>query len=236
MGFLRSWQYWLFSVIFAAISCWYMYSYLEEINRRIPVVVAAQAIPAGVRLTGREVRLAFVPPAAAHPSALKTLKDVEGLITSVPLIAGEQVLSEKVNGKAEGLLGFLQEDEMAMYLHLGGRSYPASFIRRGQRISILCVTAPAGGRGTESRFVIGGLRVLEVFTDQVRGSAPVDHLLGVALAVTPYQAEQLAFAVERGKIHILLGFKGDTTVPDTPWNDALIEQGDAEFTDEGGKQ
>jgi pilus assembly protein CpaB len=63
-----------------------------------PVVVAAQEIPAGTRVTAEMLTVSNLPTTAVLTGAFEAPDDIVGTVTRVPVTAGEQVISSKITG------------------------------------------------------------------------------------------------------------------------------------------
>src|SRR4051794_7612029 len=65
----------------------------SSVSTRAKVVVAKTSLPAQSALTPDNVELREVPADSVQPNALTTLNDATGKVLTVPVAAGEQILS-----------------------------------------------------------------------------------------------------------------------------------------------
>src|SRR5947207_1979400 len=64
----------------------------------VPVVVASQNVEAGVRLTPGMLAVKSIPQSDQLAGAFSSVEGLAGQVTRVPLVAGEQVIQNKVTG------------------------------------------------------------------------------------------------------------------------------------------
>ena len=88
----------------AALMSW---TYVQRAGHRpppvamVPVVVAAQDIAVRTQITPQMLVIKEVPADARHPKALTALDQANGKVSSLPVAAGEQVLSTKFFARKE---------------------------------------------------------------------------------------------------------------------------------------
>lgn len=182
-----------------------VYLHLSAFVRLVPVVVAATGIEAGSRLDAASLRLAFLPRAAVHPQALSAVDDARGRVARFPLVAGEQVLAPRLSGGAGrgALEPLLATGQRAMYLPLPPESgYPPDLVQAGQRVDLLFV--PEKGDGSAARLFLAGVPVLSVKATRSGLFGGEEGLQGLVVAVDVPEAEALASALARGRLHLLL--------------------------------
>lgn len=143
-----------------------------------------------------------IPESFVSPSAIRDLREVEGLITLVPISAGEQILSNKFGAGVETLALALNPGFRAYTLEVNETSGVGNLIRPGNHVDVL--TKLDSGKQEVTSFVFQNLQVLAVgqkltlsqHTPKNQDSTSNDGNMGystVTLAVTPEQAETLMY-------------------------------------------
>ncbi|MFS8641297.1 MAG: Flp pilus assembly protein CpaB, partial [Symbiobacteriaceae bacterium] len=117
-------------------------------------------------------------------------EQVVGRVLRRPVVAGEPVLqADLAPGEGAGLSLALDEGQQAFFLPTGLEQGLGGAVEAGDRVDVIFV----GGQGPTglSRTLLESVLVLQVRDDEGR-RAEGGRPLGVLLAVTPWQAEQLA--------------------------------------------
>lgn len=210
-------------VLFAALAFYLLYQNASELEKRttpIPILVATGYIPAGVYLKPEMVERKKVPESFVSPSAIRETKEVEGLMTLVPLSAGEQVLANKF-GEGEPTLSLsLNPGFRAYTLEVNETSGVGGMVRAGNRVDILAKIARSGQEWTA--FAFQDLRVLATGQrlermggpkkgSEASGTENGSNYGTVTLEVTPEQAETLFF-LEGRPLRLVLRAPGDEEV------------------------
>lgn len=191
------------SVLLALAAAAAVYFYLGSLGRRCPVVVAAAAVPAGKVLGPGELRVVMMPAEAVHPQAVRSLQEGLGLVSSAELLPGEQVLRPRVFPPEQaGPGGRLAPGVRAMLVPVPPERWPGGTVRPGGLVDVVFVSGDPD-QPRLARVLLPSLRVLDVRDDrgmpwgEGRGVP-----LGVVVAVTPGEAEKLAFALEHGSVYL----------------------------------
>jgi pilus assembly protein CpaB len=128
------------SGLFGALAFFLLYQKSSDIERKttpIQVLTAAHYIPTGSALTSNMVTPKWIPEGYVDASAIQTLKDVAGLITLVPISAGEQILSNKF-GASTGSLAFVLEKGFRAYtLEVSETSSVGHLVHPGDHVDVL---------------------------------------------------------------------------------------------------
>ncbi len=88
----------------AALLSWQYVQHAAQARRQaalVPVLVAATDIPVRTEVTPQMLAVKQVPADARHPKALTAVEQAAGKVASLPISAGEQVLSTKFFTRAE---------------------------------------------------------------------------------------------------------------------------------------
>jgi pilus assembly protein CpaB len=205
----------------------------------VSVVVALQNIDAGVTITEAMVDVRPIPRELALAGAITAPADVVGQVARYPVLAGEQVTSERIVGRSsartlsvqipQGLRGFT--------IPVSTNTTPAGVLVPGDFVDIL-ITGPVrvfdlSGTGVsaasgETRGVVTLLQNVQVlavereyvntgvpYDSSTRGSLPEDGRVSyITLALTLEQVQVLWLASQEGSITLALRPFGDEEVVD----------------------
>ena len=179
------------------------------------VVVAARALPPGVRLTANDIRLAAWPsgsPVAGSFSATEAVID-RALLASV--VENEPLLETKVAPLAAGagLSPVIPPGMRAMAVKVNEVIGVAGYLDPGTRVDLV-VTIRNREQST-SRTVVSNVQVLSAGTRYEQEKARVDNAAPmtaavVTLLVAPQDAERIALAQAEGQIMLVLRNPLDT--------------------------
>jgi pilus assembly protein CpaB len=190
----------------------------------LPVVVAAQDIPAGTRIEADMVRLRSIPQSAVLSGAFQDTQEVIGKVTQVPLVAGEQVIQSKVTGGELALAQFGDNPPLSLLIPEGMRAVSVQvssvvgaggLIRPGDFVDVI-LSVEVGvfnengetiGRNQVARTILQNVQVLAIDQEVVRSvpgeeGAPTPSGMAdfnpeattATLAVSPVHGEVLALA------------------------------------------
>jgi pilus assembly protein CpaB len=174
---------------------------LEKKTTPVQILIASNYIPAGVFLNPDMVEKKAIPESFISPSAIRDLKEVEGLITLVPTSAGEQILSNKFGAGEATLALTLSPGYRAYTLAVDETSGVGSLLRPGNHVDIL--TKIESDKRSLTSFVFQNIQILAVGKkinwrlstkgdDKNLNNNDSDYST-VTLAVTPEQAETLMY-------------------------------------------
>jgi pilus assembly protein CpaB len=197
-----------------------LYQKASEIERRSTpqdVLVAAKFIPPHTHLKPGLVIHKSIPEAFVNPGTLTDLHQVEGLVSLVPLSAGEQIQANKFGRSGETLSWALEPGFRAFTLAVDESTGVGGLLHPGDRVDLL-VKGTLGGRETAG-FLYQNLGVLAVGGQTASPDGPPaedTHALSgaynhVTLSVSPEQAETLFFLASRSVLSLVLRGEGDET-------------------------
>jgi len=203
---------------FVGLSFILLYQKASEIERRSTpqdVLVAAKFIPPHTHLKPGLVVHKSIPEAFVNPGTLTDLRQVDGLVSLVPLSAGEQIQANKFGRSGETLSWALEPGFRAFTLPVDESTGVGGLLHPGDRVDLL-VKGTLGGRETAG-FLYQNLGVLAVggqtaspdgpSSDDSRGlGGSYNH---VTLSVSPDQAETLFFLESRAVLSLVLRGEGD---------------------------
>jgi pilus assembly protein CpaB len=181
---------------------------------RIPIIPSSQLVVAeadiapGTALDARVLRVAAWPRDIIPPTAVGTLKELEGRVTQTAIAKGEPILISKLapEGTAAGLGGLLSPNSLAVTVKTDEVSGVAGFINPGDRIDVMVEMQGSGGNSEPfSKIILQNLKVLSKGQawDQTADKKP-QVVPTVTLEVTPEQAEMLNLASFQGRIRLAL--------------------------------
>lgn len=154
-----------------------------------------------------KVKLVKVPKSVQIPGALTSLDDLEGQVTKVALVAGDQ-LSEAKFDAPESVKGpaALPDGMQELTLQVDGARLVGGAVKVGDRVGVYTTY------GTTTANPINQLLVLRVDLGVASSETATGAL--VTFAVTTVQAQQLVNVSETGTIWLTR--QNDTTVSDSP--------------------
>ena len=194
----------LASVGLALVAALTVYRYLAGLGERFPVVVAAASLPAGKVLAPGDLKVVMLPGDAIHPQALRSLADGLGRVTATDLLAGEQVLQGRVRSREEAGPGCdLAPHLRAMLIPVPVERWGGGTLQRGSLVDVVFVSQDRD-QPQLARVLLSGVRVLGVRDERGQAWGGKAAPLGVLVAVTPGEAERLAFALEHGSLYLVL--------------------------------
>ncbi len=191
---------------------------------RVPVVVAAQDLPARTRLTPNMLQVRRVPSPEAPDGSLGSLVDLVGRVLVRPVAAGKAVVISAVAapGASLGMAFTLPRSQRAVTVALDPADGVDEFARPGDHVDILATDEP-GSQPAETRTVLQNVPLLAVGSQtSADADAPASSPSGgpaashVTVAVSPAQAQALVLAAARGKIHLALRAADDTNLVGLP--------------------
>lgn len=180
----------------------------------VEVVVAANTIPANVKITEEMLVSQSMPQDSAHPDANKSISEIVGGVSKMEILKGEQILSNKVAlGESDEDLAYRIPDDMrAISIPTDEVVGVAGFITTGDKIDIL-VTYSSGdiAKVTTTYTQLQNIQVLAVGNAKQGDPASQTGLPStLTLLVKPDQAEVLVYALSNGTINFALRNPADT--------------------------
>lgn len=189
-----------------------------------PVVVAASDIPAGTTISAEMVTLKDIAISAVIPEALRATDDVVGQVTTVQVVAGEQILPTKVSTTALDISTIEGELPISLVIPAGMRAFAigvseggaaGGLVQPGDYIDVISteetVSATDSNQTVSKACFVGqDLHIIALAQNVISTPASADQSQvkpasgaqnaganTVTLAVTPAQAASLA-AAQRG--------------------------------------
>lgn len=195
------------------------YIYLRQVAESMSnvekgyVVVAKKQVPVKTQLTYDLVELEKMPVAYIHPRAARKLDDVIGKVTREPVVAGEEVLLDRIVEEGDSQAGFpylIPPGKRAVSVAVDEVTAVGWHIRPGDRVDVLAtVDLPEGQENiTMTTVALQNIEVLamgknaQVVRDE--GKETKVEVKTVTLAVTLEEARPLILADETGTIRMAL--------------------------------
>ncbi len=205
------------ALVAALLTSFYVTNYQRNVRKdetNVPIYVATRDIPAGTAgedlvqkgflQKGEIVRRSVVPGAISNPA------QVEGLVATQPVYAGEQVSTRRFASPAErGIRAQLTGVQRAVAVSGDAQQLLAGTLRDGDRVDVVASwNYPEGSNNHYTRIILRDIRVL----DAPIGEAGAEKLTSVArnggyattLAVTDVQVQKLFWAMKNGEWHLEL--------------------------------
>lgn len=217
------------AVITAGIAAWGVSNAIARMPVReveigtVPVVVAAEPVPVGARLTDKQLRVISWPAKNPIPGAFNDVKAVvnRGVIST--LAQNEPVTTSKVAGPeaGAGLPPVIPEGMRAVSIRVNDVVAVAGFVMPGTRVDVIVSVNNAGEGKAEpmARTVVSNLLVLTAGTrydKQDPNNANPQPVAVVTLAVLPEDAERIALATTQGTLSLALRNPTDVEPTKTP--------------------
>lgn len=210
---------WIITAVLALITTAMVYLYLGQVEaasqenkiEMSQVVVALSAIPAHVKVTEEMLEIKEIPTEAVHADTYAAIEDVVGGTTNASLIAGEQVLSDRIvpdTGESE-LSYRIPENMRAITVPASEVNGVAGYIVSGDKLDILVSYVPSEGVQVVHT-QLQNIEVLETGPNLMAAEAESAVPTSLTLLVTPAQAEVIAYANLSGSFHFTLRNPADT--------------------------
>jgi pilus assembly protein CpaB len=179
----------------------------------VEVVVAANDIGVGAKVTESDVKLVRFP-AADLPSNIFHLKtSVVGRGAILPIARGEFFLPNKLAGEnaGAGMQSLIPPGMRAMSVRVNEVIGVAGFVVPGTRVDVLLTGNPTGGSDQRTTTVLENVAVIATGQKLERNTAGEPQLTPViTLLVSPDDAQKLTLATSQGKIQLALRNPLDT--------------------------
>lgn len=173
------------------------------------VIVAAQEVAWGSRLTREMLTTAKFPTEYVPEGHFTTIDDLEGRVLRMDLVKTEPILEPKltpVDAEVGGVAAVMDPEKRAMAIRVDDEIGVAGFVKPGDHVDLLVTL---GGRGTTesvTKMVLEFTRVLAIGTEMVRVGTDSEPrpVKVITLEVTPEDGEKLALAATQGKFRLAL--------------------------------
>jgi pilus assembly protein CpaB len=205
-----------FAVIFGALAVMLVNNWMtsREAEQRVTVreptpltriVIAAQDLSVGARLTAQNLTLADWPKASIPKGAFENVSDVEGRIAVNKLTAGTPVLAAELAapGSGAGLVARIKPGMRAMAIRVDEVIGVGGFILPNSFVDVIAVDTQ-GGRKPTAQTILQKIEVLAIAQETYTEEGKAKLVRTVTLEIGPKEAEKLALQTNQGPIHLVL--------------------------------
>lgn len=183
----------------------------------VDVVVAANEIQVGAKLSDGDVKLVHFPEGSFPPDAYHAKSEVVGRGVILRISRGEFVLPSKLAGEnaGSGLPGLIPPGMRAMSVRVNEVVSVAGFVLPGTRVDVLLTGNPTGSGEQQTTTVLENVAVIAVGPHLERNSSGEPQSVPViTLLVSPDDAQRLTLASTEGRIQLILRNPLDTRQQD----------------------
>ena len=187
-------------------------------DETVPIVVAAEKLSLGTRLTEQQLRIANWPKANLPEGRFSDPKEVEGRGVIVQMSANEPILDSKLASKeaGAGLASAIPEGMRAMSVRVNDIIGVAGFVVPGSHVDVIIIGAPAPNSLQTSKIFLENVQILAAGQNverDVNGKPQTSQV--VTMLLTPEDAQKLALAGD-GRIQLALRNPIDLAQENTP--------------------
>lgn len=183
------------------------------------VVIAANDIPVGAKLTDNDLRVVQFPAEDLPNGYFKSKTRAVGRGVILPITRGEFILNNKLAGEnaGSGLPALIPTGMRAVSVRVNDVVAVAGFVVPGTRVDVLLTGNPSGSSEQQTTTVLENVAVLAAGQRLERNaageaqSAPV-----ITLLVSPEDAQKLTLASSEGRIQLTLRNPLDTNQAKPP--------------------
>src|SRR3972149_10409828 len=129
----------------------------------VKVVVAADNLPAGTRLTGDNLKVISVASSLQVEGAYSAISPLVGLVNRYPIAAGEQITLAKIGAQAsqrDGRSFIIPPGKRAMAVSVNQVSAVGGLLLPGDRVDVIAVTTEVDGLGQRVTAMFQNIEVL----------------------------------------------------------------------------
>lgn len=221
----------LIALIMALFTSFLVYTYIKkattkaEVVEYINVYVAANTLAPGSKINDADLKQVKVTRDYLNSKAVLNKADIVGKRLKDRIIAGEQILRDRlVDGDKVALAYNVPEGMRAVSINVDEQINVSNLVRPGDFVDVI------GNFDQEqvedksntilypkvSKIVLQNIQVLSIGQEQVvADDKPKDVPKTVALAVTPQDAEKLVYVSHYFKLRLALRAVGDHTIVNT---------------------
>lgn len=208
---------------------------LKKQQMQAEVVIAKEDIPKGTTLQESMLEIKVVPKDYLQPRAVSSIERILGMVTAVPISKGEQITTTKLlspqqaSSTAGGSLAMATPiGKRAITISVDNISSLAGMIRPGDYVDVMGmlpipVQTPDGKQINQVAVVplFQNVLVLAVgqqlgqavpSEDRYRKSEKLESSPLITLALSPQEANLIAFVAEQGKIRLILRSPADSKI------------------------
>lgn len=182
-------------------------------ERTVQVVVAANDIQVGAKLTDRDLNLASFPQSSIPSNTFGRKSQVIGRGAVLPISKGDFILPNKIAAEdaGAGLPSMIPPGMRAVSVRVNDVVSVAGFVQPGTRVDVLSTGNQGSGNERQTTTVLENVAVIAVGKNLDRNGPPDGAPAPViTLLVSPDDAQRLALASQEGRIQLSLRNPLDT--------------------------
>lgn len=184
------------------------------------LVVAAEPLPIGTRLTKEHVKLVAWPKSSAIPGTFESIDAVVGRGLTSSVLENEPISESRIapTGSGAGLPPAIPPGMRAISVKVDEVVGVAGFVVPGTHVDVIVTIGARGLHEQSSRVVVSNVTVLTAGTrydqEEAKDGKPIRSTV-VTLLVKPEDAEKVALAESEGEILLTLRNPLDTSTVNT---------------------
>jgi pilus assembly protein CpaB len=181
------------------------------------VIVAANDVQVGAKLTDGDIRSVKVPAPVAPPNFFRSKSQLIGRGVILPIQKGEFILPSKLAAEnaGSGLPSLIPPGMRAVSVRVNEVVAVAGFVVPGTRVDVLLTGNPAGANEPQTTTVLENVAVIAAGQRLERNAAGDPQTTPViTLLVSPDDAQKLTLASSQGHIQLALRNPVDTKKTD----------------------
>jgi pilus assembly protein CpaB len=202
----------------------YVYKNLQSkagsgIENGVDVIVAANDLQVGTRVTEHDIRIIKVLGSDLPPGAPRRRADVIGHGVIVPIAKGEFILPNRLAGEnaGSGLPSLIPPGMRAVSVRVNEVVSVAGFVTPGTRVDVLLTGTPGAGGEQQTTTVLQNVAVLASgHTLERTATGEAQSTAVITLLVSPDDAQRLTLASAEGRIQLALRNPLDTKQDEVP--------------------
>jgi len=202
----------------------YVYKSLQSksssgIENGVDVIVAANDLQVGARVTEHDIKIIKVQGADLPPGAPRRRADVIGHGVIVPIAKGEFILPNRLAGEnaGSGLPALIPPGMRAVSVRVNEVVSVAGFVTPGTRVDVLLTGTPGSGGEQQTTTVLQNVAVLASgHTLERTSTGEAQTTAVITLLVSPDDAQRLTLASSEGRIQLALRNPLDTKQDEVP--------------------
>jgi pilus assembly protein CpaB len=207
-------------------------------SNQTAVLLASQDIPQGTVIEAQMLKTSIVPNKFVQPQAVTSLDRISGMVTVAPISQGEQIsLSKLINAKQAGigrdLAGLTPSGKRAISIAVDNMAILAGLVKPGDYVDVLSIIQipyqSADGRANSQTAAVPlfqNILVLAVgqntgvsvsmpagrYAEKAPESSGSSGNTLVTLALSPQEANLVAFVQEQGKLRLVMRSPADAKI------------------------
>ncbi len=220
------------SLIIAAFSVFMVYSYIDgkeseviqKYGKSMPVVVAKTDIQELEIIDDTKVTIQSISQNFVAPGAINDIKEVSNTLATVPIKKGEQITAPRITqpGVRTGLARQVSQGKRAVSIQISGANAVSNLIKPGDRVDIVGLVDPQGGKKSSIRVktILQDVLVLATGMSMTNAIPMVEKLVAnetkkinlnryteyssMTFELSPYEAQKLIYMTSQMQIYLML--------------------------------